>query len=95
MAKDISKGIPNLVELLFKTKLQGKLPDWIIDAFDISLLNPDEGFLRAGIGATIINNPKFKWTINYSVGLNNNTHLEWSGDFKLEKSVGTGISIIF
>jgi hypothetical protein len=82
-------------ELLFKTKLQGKLPDWIIDAFDISLLNPDEGFLRAGIGATIINNPNFKWTINYSVGLNNNTHLEWSGGFKLEKSVGTGISIIF
>jgi hypothetical protein len=25
-------------ELLFKTKLQGKLPDWIIDAFDISLM---------------------------------------------------------
>lgn len=82
-------------ELLFKTKLQGKLPDWIIDAFDISLLNPDEGFLRAGIGATIINNPHLKWTINYSVGLNNNTHLEWSGGFKFEKSFGTGISVLF
>ena len=66
-----------------------------IDAFDISLVNPDEGFLRAGIGATIINNPHFKWTINYSVGLNNNTHLEWSGGFKFEKAVGTSIIIIF
>jgi hypothetical protein len=82
-------------ELLFKTKLQGKLPDWIIDAFDISLLNPDEGFLRAGIGATIINKPNLKWTINYSVGLNNNTQLEWSGGFKFEKSFATGISVIF
>lgn len=82
-------------ELLFKTKLQGKLPDWVIDAFDISLLDPNEGFLRAGIGATIINKPNFKWTINYSVGLNNNTNLEWSGGFKFEKSFGTGISIIF
>lgn len=82
-------------ELLFKTKLQGKLPDWIIDAFDISLLNPDEGFLRAGIGVTIINSPNFKWKINYSVGLNNNTNLEWSGSFKFEKSVGTGIVVRF
>jgi hypothetical protein len=82
-------------ELLWKTKLQGKLPDWIIDAFDISLLNPDEGFLRAGIGATIINKPNLKWTINYSVGLNNNTHLEWSGNFKFERSVGTGLVVRF
>jgi hypothetical protein len=82
-------------ELLFKTKLQGKLPDWIIDTFDISLLNPDEGFLRMGIGATIINKPNFRWTINSSVGLNNNTHVEWSGGFKFDKSVATGITVIF
>lgn len=82
-------------ELLFKTKLQGKLPDWIIDAFDISLLDPNEGFLRAGIGATIVNKPNFKWTINYSAGLNNNSNLEWSGSFKFEKSIATGISIKF
>ncbi len=65
------------------------------DAFDISLLNPDEGFLRAGIGATIINKPNFRWTINYSVGLNNNTHPEWSGSFKFEHSVGTGLVVRF
>lgn len=82
-------------ELLWKTKFQGKLPDWVIDAFDISLLNPDEGFLRAGIGATIINRPNLKWTINYSVGLNNNTNLEWSGNFKFERSVGTGLVVRF
>jgi hypothetical protein len=82
-------------ELLFKTNLQGKLPEWIIDAFDISLLNPDEGFLRAGLGATIINKPHFKWTINYSVGLNNNTNVEWSGSFKFEKSFATGLTVVF
>lgn len=82
-------------ELLFKTKLQGKLPDWIIDAFDISLLDPHEGFLRAGVGATIVNKPNFKWTINYSVGLNNSTNVEWSGNFKFEKSVGTGVIVRF
>lgn len=82
-------------ELLWKTKLQGKLPDWILDAFDISLLNPDEGFLRFGIGATIINKPNLKWTINYSAGLNNNTHLEWSGSFKFERSVSTGLVVKF
>lgn len=82
-------------ELLFKTKLQGKLPDWIIDAFDISLLNPNEGFLSAGIGATIINKPNFKWTIKYSAGLNNNTNPEWTGNFKFEHSVGTSIVVNF
>lgn len=82
-------------ELLFKTYLQRKLPNWLIDAFDISLLDPHTGFLNAGIGATIINKPNFKWTINYSVGLNNSTHPEWSGSFKFEKSVGTGIVIRF
>lgn len=82
-------------ELLFKTKLQGKLPDWIIDAFDISLLNPMDGFLNAGIGATIINRPNFKWTIKYSVGLNNSTQPEWSGSFKFEHSVGTGLVVKF
>jgi hypothetical protein len=80
-------------ELLFKTFLQGRLPDWIIDAFDISLFNPDEGFFRAGVGLTIVNKPHFKWTLNYSVGLNNNTNPEWSGSFKFEKSVATGITI--
>ena len=79
-------------ELLFKTKMKGTLPQWILDAFDISLLNPDEGFLRYGIGATIINTPNFKWSISYSAGLNNNSHPEWSGSFKFEKSVVTGIS---
>ncbi len=82
-------------ELLWKTKMQGKLPDWIIDALDISLLNPDEGFLRAGIGATLINNPNLKWRINYSVGLNNNDHPEWSGSFKFEHSVGTSLVVRF
>lgn len=82
-------------ELLFKTKLQGKLPDWIIDAFDITLLNPYEGFLNAGIRATIINKPNFKWTISYSAGLNNNTNLEWSGNFKFQNSVGTSIIVRF
>jgi hypothetical protein len=82
-------------ELLFKTKLKGKLPDWIIDAFDISLLNPNEGFLSAGIGATIINKPNFKWTIKYSAGLNSNTHPEWSGNFKFEHSFGTSIVVRF
>lgn len=82
-------------ELLFKTKLQGKLPDWIIDAFDISLLNPNEGFLSAGIGATIINKPNFQWTIKYSAGLNNSTNPEWSGNFKFEHSVGTSIVVRF
>jgi len=82
-------------ELLFKTKLKGKLPDWVLDAFDIGLLNPVEGFLNAGVTATIINKPNFKWTIKYSVGLNNSTQVEWSGGFKFEKSLGTGITILF
>lgn len=82
-------------ELLFKTKLEGKLPDWILDTFDFSLLNPDEGFLNAGVVAHIINKPKFKWTLNFSVGLNNNTHPEWSGNFRFEKSVGTGLVVQF
>jgi hypothetical protein len=80
-------------ELLFKTKLQGKLPDWILDTFDFSLLNPDEGFLNAGVVANIINKPHFKWTLNFTVGLNNNVNPEWSGDFRLERSVGTGIVV--
>lgn len=82
-------------ELILKTMLQGKLPDWIIDAFDISLLNPNEGFLSAGIGATIINKPNFKWTIKYMAGLNNNTNPEWSGSFKFEHSVGTSLVVKF
>lgn len=82
-------------ELLFKTYLQGKLPNWIIDAFDINLMDPYTGFLNAGIGATIIDKPNFKWTINYSVGLNNSTEPEWSGSFKFEKSIGTGIIVRF
>lgn len=82
-------------ELLFKTKLQGKLPNWILDAFDISLLDPTHGFLNAGIGATIINRKNFKWSIKASVGLNNSSHQEWSGDFKFEGSIGTGIMIKF
>lgn len=82
-------------ELLLKTKLQGKLPDWMIDALDISLLNPNEGFLNAGIGATLINKPNFKWTIKYSAALNNNTNPEWSGNFKFEHSVGTSVVVRF
>ena len=79
-------------ELLFKSKLKGTLPQWILEAFDISLMNPDEGFLRYGIGAKIIDTPNFKWSISYSAGLNNNSHPEWSGSFKFEKSIVTGIS---
>jgi hypothetical protein len=82
-------------ELLFKTKLQGKLPDWILDTFDFSLLNPDEGFLNAGVVAHIINKPNFKWTINLSVGLNNSVQPEWSGNFRFEKSIGTGVIVRF
>jgi hypothetical protein len=82
-------------ELLFKTKLQGKLPDWILDAFDINILNPYDGFLSAGIGATIINKPNFKWTIRYSAGLSNSTTPEWSGSFKFEHSFGTSIVVTF
>lgn len=82
-------------ELLFKTKLQGKLPKWVLDAFDISLLDPTHGFLNAGIGATIINRKNFKWTLKASVGLNNSVNQEWSGDFRFEGSVGTAITIRF
>lgn len=82
-------------ELLFKTKLQGKLPNWVLDAFDISLLDPTHGFLNAGIGATIVNRKNFKWTLKASVGLNSSAHQEWSGDFKFEGAVGTGITIRF
>jgi hypothetical protein len=82
-------------ELLFKTKLQGKLPDWILDTFDFSLLNPDEGFLNAGVVAHIINKPNFKWTLLFSVGLSNGVQPEWSGNFKSEKSVGTGVIVRF
>lgn len=82
-------------ELLFKTKLQGKLPDWILDTFDFTLLNPDEGFLNAGVVAHIINKPRFKWTLHFSVGLNNNVQPEWSGSFRFEKSVGTGVVVQF
>lgn len=82
-------------ELLFKTKLKGKLPNWILDAFDISLLDPTQGFLNAGIGATIINRKNFKWTIKASVGLNNSAQQQWSGDFRFEGSIGTGIAIRF
>lgn len=82
-------------ELLFKTKLQGKLPDWVIDAFDISLLNPNDGFLSAGIGLTLINKPNLKWTIKYSAGLNNSTNPEWSGNFKVEHSGGMSLVITF
>jgi hypothetical protein len=82
-------------ELLFKTKLQKKLPNWVLDAFDISLLDPTHGFLNAGIGATLINRKNFKWSIKASVGLNNSSHPEWSGDFRFEGSIGTGITIKF
>ncbi len=82
-------------ELLFKTKLQGKLPNWVLDAFDISLLDPTHGFLNAGIGATIINRKNFKWSIKASVGLNSSTNQEWSGNFRFEGSIGTGITIRF
>lgn len=82
-------------ELLFKTKLQGKLPNWVLDAFDISLLDPTHGFLNAGIGATIINRKNFKWTLKASVGLNSSTNQEWSGSFRFEGSIGTGIMIRF
>ena len=82
-------------ELLFKTKLQGKLPNWVLDAFDISLLDPTHGFLNAGIGATLINRKNFKWSLKASVGLNNSSQQEWSGDFRFEGSIGTGITIKF
>ena len=82
-------------ELLFKTKLQGKLPDWVIEAFDISLLNPNDGFLSAGIGLTLINKPNLRWSIEYSAGLNNSTNLEWSGDFKIEHSGGMSLVVRF
>jgi hypothetical protein len=82
-------------ELLFKTKLKGKLPNWVLDAFDISLVDPTQGFLNAGLGATIINRKNFKWTIKASVGLNNSVQHEWSGDFRVEGSIGTGIAIRF
>ncbi len=82
-------------ELIFKTKLQGKLPDWILDAFDFDILNPHDGFLNAGIVATIVNKPNFKWTIGYRTGLNNSASQEWSGRFKFEHSIGTGIIVSF
>lgn len=82
-------------ELWFKTKLEGKVPEWVIDAFDISIFDPSEGFFRMGIGATIINQPNFKWTFSASAGLNNSTSVEWSGDFKPQGSLATGITIRF
>lgn len=82
-------------ELLFKTKLQGKLPNWVLDAFDISVLDPTQGALNVGIGATIVNRKNFKWTLKASVGLNSSVNQEWSGDFKFEGAVGTGITIRF
>ncbi len=82
-------------ELLFKTKLQGKLPNWVLDSFDISLLDPTHGFLNAGIGATIINRKNFKWMLKATVGLNNSVNQEWSGSFRFEGSIGTGIAIRF
>lgn len=82
-------------ELLFKTSFEKFLPKEIIDFLDISILNPDEGFLRAGITANLINTPNLKWKISYSVGLNNNTQREWSGDFKFEKSIGTSLVVRF
>ena len=82
-------------ELLFKTKLQRKLPNWVLDAFDISVLDPMQGFLNVGLGATIINRKNFKWSIKATAGLNNSSHQEWSGDFKPEGSIGTGITVRF
>ncbi len=43
----------------------------------------------------IINKPRFKWTLHFSVGLNNNVQPEWSGSFRFEKSVGTGVVVQF
>lgn len=82
-------------ELVFKTWLQGHIPNWIIDHANISVLNPDEGFLRAGISLDLVKKPGFTWSIYLSTGLNNNAHREWSGDFKFEHSIVTTINGTF
>ena len=82
-------------ELVFKTWLQGLIPNWIIDRTNISFLNPDEGFLRAGVSIDLVKKSNFTWSIYLSTGFNNNAHREWSGDFKFENSVVTTINGTF
>ena len=76
--------LPHLVnELLFKTKLEGKVPDWFIDRFNLNIFSPDQGYSKVGVSFDLAKGTMYRWTISGSWGLAGHGGFEWSGTTSL------------
>jgi hypothetical protein len=77
-------ALPHLLnELLFKTKLEGKLPDWFIDRFNLNILSPGMNYSKVGVSFDLAKGKNFRWTISGSWGLAGNGRFEWTGTTSL------------
>jgi hypothetical protein len=76
--------LPHLFnELLFKTKLEGKLPDWFIDRFNLNIFSPGMSYSKVGVSFDLMKGKNFRWTIFGSWGLTSNGRFEWTGTTSL------------
>lgn len=74
---------PNVIthlfnELLFKTFLDGILPDSVIDRFNFNIASPYQNFSRLGMSFDLAKTDTYRWTVNTSVGLTAQGSFEFS-----------------
>jgi hypothetical protein len=70
-------------ELLFKAKLEGKLPDWFIDRFNLNIFSPGQDYSKVGFSFDLARGTLYRWTISGSWGLTSHGRFEWSGTTSL------------
>lgn len=73
-------------ELLLKTKLEGILPAWFIDRFNLNIFSPGQEYSKVGASFDLAAGAKFRWTISGSWGLTSHGRFEWSGTTSLSLS---------
>lgn len=73
-------------ELLLKTKLEGKLPAWFIDRFNLNIFSPGQEYSKVGASFDLAKGTQYKWTISGSWGLTSHGRFEWSGTTNLSFS---------
>src|SRR5690606_8113836 len=79
-----------VVELLWKTKLKGKLPDWAVDRINLVLPSSHNAFSKVGISFDTLKSEKYTLSITGACGLAGTGGFECVGTFNL-----TGVHNLF
>jgi hypothetical protein len=78
------------VELLWKTNLKGKVPQWVLDRFSFDIFSTPNDFSRVGVSFDLVQSEKYKLTLRGGCGVHGGFNCSGTLTFSAKHDVGSG-----